>query len=274
MQIGLSVEKYQGIEPSVLLALAKRFGLEHVEITNSVFEDLAGVKRQIDGISSGFHLPIIEIDNFDFSCLEHKNKIDIVISHLNENWQDLNIVYCVAHPPEPDSVKSDIKTSESFLLENLARLEAPLVLENVPTWKKIEFDELYQKAKETLGEKLLGLCFDAAHCYLGGEDIESWFKEIYPEVRCIHLSDCGPSEDLHLPFDSGGILPIAEFLVMLEQMEFNGTINLEIKPNTLNDLEPVLKSYLKVLKHFRKGKYWKTKVRLMFITPMIRMLIS
>jgi sugar phosphate isomerase/epimerase len=94
------------------------------------------------------------------------------------------------------------------------------------------------------------------------------------QIRCIHLSDCGPAEDSHLPFDSGGVLPITDFLSLLVKMRFKGTINLELQPKSISDLEPVLKSYLKVLRHFKKGKYWKTKARLMFFTPMIRMLIS
>lgn len=274
MQIGLSVEKYKGVEPSVLLALAKRFGLEHVEITKSVFEDLLQVKKQINGLSSGFHLPVIEVDGFDFSCIEKKDKIEEVISHLNANWRDLGIAYCVTHPPEPEAVKSAIQTSTSFLLKNLARLEPPLVLENVSTWKKGEFEVFYQKAKEMLGKKLYGICFDVAHCYLSGEDIEGWFKELCTEVRCIHISDCLPGEDLHLPFDSGGVLPIKDFLSLLVKMRFKGTINLELQPKSILDLQPVLNSYLKVLRHFKKGKYWKTKARLMLFTPMIRMLIS
>lgn len=274
MQIGLSVEKYKGIEPSVLLALAKRFGLEHVEITISVFEDFSNVKKHMLGLTSGFHLPIMELNGFDFSCTEHKNEIDEVIANLNANWKDLNIEYCVAHPPEPDSVELEVKTSLPFLLDNLGRLESPILLENVPTCKKREFVEIYQKAKVALGKKLKGLCFDAAHCYLSGEDIEGWFKEIFGEVKCIHLSDCNHKDDLHLPFNSGGVLPITEFLMLLEKMKFNGTINLELKPNSLDDLEPIIKSYLKVLKHFKIGKYLKTKAKLMFFTPMIRMLVS
>lgn len=265
----MSIDKYKSIEPSVLLGLAKRLGLEHVEITKTVFEELAQVKKQIDGLTSGFHLPIIEMDGFDLSCTEHQVNIDETISKINANWQDLNIGYCVAHPPEPDAIDSDIKTSEHLLLENLDRLEPPLVLENVPTWRKQRFDEFCQKAKQALGDKLKGLCFDAAHCYLSGEDIESRFKELYPQVTCIHLSDCGPTEDLHLPFDSGGILPISEFLSMLQQMKYQDTITLELKPHSLDDLQQVLKSYLKVLKHLDKWKYWKTKARLLFITPRI-----
>ncbi|MFQ5708276.1 MAG: sugar phosphate isomerase/epimerase family protein [bacterium] len=273
MQIGLSVDKYKGIEPSILLGLARKFGLTHVEITRSVFEDLVRVKKQIKTLTAGFHLPVLELDKFDFSCLQCQDKIDDLIAQINSNWRELNIHYCVAHPPEPKAIDVEVETSMPFLLDNLAKLQPPIVLENVPTWGKREFDIMYREAKEKLGDKLLGLCFDAAHCYLSGEDIDAWFSELNGEVKCIHLSDCGPSEDLHLPFDSGGILPIANFLKKLRSLKYRETINLELMPQSLQDLEPILNSYLKVLRHFNKSKYLTTKVKMLFLMPVLRLLL-
>lgn len=274
MKIGLSIDSYKGIEPSVILGVARKLGLEHVELTRVVFAEAEAVARQVRGMSAGFHLPVLELDGFDFSCPEAQAQIDAVIRDLNTHWRALNVRYCVAHPPEPGAAKEAVDTCDETLLDNLARLEPPILLENVPTSNKREFHGFYRRAKGRLGERLHGICFDAAHGYLSGEDIHAWFGELDGEVACVHLSDCSAEADLHLPFNSGGVLPIQEFLQRLESSGYHGTINLELAPRSLYDLEPILNSYLTVLRRFDRRKYWRVQARMAFVRPVLRMLLS
>jgi len=272
--VGLSVDKYKGVEASVILSLTRRVGLEFIELTQSALEEVEKIIPKMEGVRAGFHLPLIHDNGWDFSCIDHREKIDRLIGLINRYWRSLNLVHCVAHPPEPFQAKTPVTTSVPFLFENLARLEPSLVIENVPGWTAAEFDRFYEEARRALGSKVAGLCYDAPHHYLTGVDPIEAFHRYNGHIRYVHLSDCSPTEDLHLPFGRGGVLPIDLILQTLKTQGFEGYITLELLPRSIDDLEPVIQSYLKVLKVFRKGKYLSTKVRLIFLLPLLRKLLS
>jgi len=264
--IGLTISQFAGQSAGVLLKLAKKFGVAFVEFNRSLWEDLPAVTAQMDGIASGYHLPLMGEDGYDFSCVDSAKQIDTTIEHLNKNARQLNLRYCVTHPPEPEQANGPVRTSIEFMLENLSRLEAPVLVENVVGWSERDFDKFYSMARARLGGKLLGLCFDPAHAFLRADDLFLRFHEIAGEVKCIHLSDCTMSDDAHLPFASGGVLPIDRILKFVRHHRWRGIINLEVMPQSLEQIQPVVKSYLNVLRVFNKPKYLATLGRLFFST--------
>lgn len=273
VRVGLTIQKYQGMETSFALGLAKKFGLEYVELTHDLFEELDEILALVRGIRVGFHLPIICEDGWDFSCLSHKRKINDLIDALNQHWKALNIKYFLTHPPEPLETTAKTETSTTFLFENLQKLPGHIFIENVPSWKNDQFTEFVKQARKIVGRKVSGICLDAPHYYLTGEDPVAYISYWKEQIKCVHLSDCIRGHDLHLPFGSGGSLPVDEFLEALKQNGYNQYINLELLPKTFNDLPYVIYSYLKVLKKFRPGKYYRTKFRVLLILPLLRRLI-
>lgn len=274
VRVGLTVQKYKGMEASFILSLAKRFGLEFVEVTEGIFDELEQVKKLVRRLRVGFHLPIICENGWDFSCLDYADKIEQLITLLNRHWKTLNIQYFLAHPPEPDETTANIRTSTTFLLENLKRLPSHIFIENVPTWKTDDFIQFVEQAKEVLGKQFSGVCLDAPHYYVIGEDPLKLIDYWKGQIKCVHLSDCIPGHDLHLPFGSGGSLPIDDILAALKRNNYNQYINLELLPKTFNDLPYVIYSYLKVLKIFRPVKYYCSKIRVSFFMPLLRRLRS
>jgi sugar phosphate isomerase/epimerase len=260
----MTVSSFADRKAGAILKLAKKFGVSFVEFNRTVWDDLPEVAAQIDGVASGYHLPLMSEDGFDFSCVDEAEQINSTIDLLNKNYRRLNLRYCLSHPPEPEQAKESVRTSVDFLLDNLSRLEAPILLENVEGWSEGDFDKFYSMARTRLGDKLWGMCFDPAHAFLRADDLFLRFHEIAGEVRCIHLSDCTESHDAHLPFSCGGVLPIDRILKFVRAHRWRGIINLEIIPRSLSEIEPVVKSYLKVLRRFSKGKYFATLGRLAF----------
>lgn len=273
VRVGLTVQKFQGMEAAFILSLAKRFGLEYVEMTTGIFDELNKVKRLVRGLRVGFHLPIICEQGWDLSVPAEEKRIDLLIRQLNQHWKKLNIKYFLTHPPEPEETKAKIDTSEEYLFANLKRLPSHIFIENVPTWNAEQFEAFYDRAKQALGEQLSGICLDVPHHYVIGQDpiehINRWNKRI----KCVHLSDCIRGNDLHLPFGSGGELPIDEILQTLDDIGYNQYIDLELMPKTFNDLPYVIYSYLKVLKKFRPAKYYSSKFRVLIVMPIIRRLL-
>ncbi len=261
MQVGLTISGFDGRRPGEILALARRFGVRFVELNPFVMNDVDGIIGQTEEIATGFHLPLFNEHGFDFSSLEAKEKIDDTIHFINSNRHRLNLLYCVAHPPE--SVKDgDIDEALEFLIENLQRLEVPVLLENTEYWSEREFDKLAEIFRSHLKKKLAGYCFDPAHAYLRGEDIFKRFSAIASQVRCIHLSDCSQGKDAHLPFGQGE-LPVTRFLRHVAKHRYDGVINLEIVPKSLAETRAVVKSYLAVLRVFKKMKFFGTTAKLL-----------
>lgn len=270
MKVGLTIERFEGIEPAKLVQLARRFGVEMVELSQSSFENVDDVVLQMGSLAAGLHLPLIGQDGFDFSCPSHQAEIDALIETINAHWQRLHLQYALSHPPEPAEASEPLETSEDLLLRNLARLNLPILLENVPTWDQTSFERFYDAARQQLGSQLLGICFDAPHVFLRGEDPVAQFEAWATQVKAVHLSDCSPTEDLHLPFDSGGVLPINDFLDALRRHRFDGFLILELQPRSIKELRPVVQSYLHVLRRFKPAKYLTSKVKLLAAASRLR----
>ena len=263
MKVGITISDFSGKKPGELLTSAKQFGIKFVEFNPTVFQDIHSVIENIDGIATGFHLPIVGEHGYDFSCFDAKEKIDDIIYLLNRHRSDLNLTYCVAHPPESLQKDHPEDAALEFLLENLQRLEVPIIIENIETWSEGDFDRLIDLAREYLKKQFIGLCFDPAHAYLRRDDIFSRFDSIASMVRCIHLSDCVKGEDAHLPFGRGE-LPIKKILKHVAKYKYDGVINLEVVPQSPDDIRAVFLSYIQVLRVFQKAKYFSTIISSLF----------
>lgn len=271
MLVGITIDKYKGINPSVFVKITRLIGLDFVEITKNVFDDLPGVLSEIGHIKTGFHLPNFNDFGFDLSCDDHQEEIDQLIQLINTHHKKLNVQYCLSHPPECTPASPDRKTT---LFANLIKLEPPIIVENIPELNPAQFNNFYAMAKSALGDKLIGQCYDAPHHFVRGEDPVSILKDFDGVIKSVHLSDCRKEKDAHLPFGMGGILPIQDILKTLKQQNYDGVINLEILPRSLSEIGAVIDSYLKVLKIFNKTKYYRTKTRLIFYLPMLRRILN
>lgn len=265
--VGITVDKFRGIPPSVLLALIKKMGLEFIEITKSVFDDLPSFIENLDAIQTGFHLPNLHDAEYDFSFKEREPEIQQLISLINQHHRELNINYCLSHPPE--NKKSSLTEDQlvNYLFENLNQLHVPIILENIQSWEKHKFHRFLEQAKDALGEKLIGQCFDAPHYFLQGEDPVEFLKEHNGKINFIHLSDCKRDYDAHMPFGLNGDLPIDEILATLKEQNYKGIINLELMPRKLGDIKPFMNSYLKVIRNFDRVKFLKIMFKLLLYTP-------
>lgn len=267
--VGFTVDYYKKLSHPVIIDALKLIGVRFVEINRSVFSEIDQLDSRLKKMTTAFHLPLVHDDGWDFSYPEHQHEIDETIKVINTQRKKLHIHHAIAHPPEKTEAHSSSESSLDYLFQNLSRLQVPVFLENVPAFAPSEFEEIYATGKQILGEKLQGMCWDASHFHIKGYDPVKQFEHFRKYIGTVHLSDCYPDEDVHLPFDSGGSLPIDDILDMLFSSEFKGYITLEIKPQSMQQIDAYIASYLKILRSLHYKKYIETKVRLLLLKPLI-----
>lgn len=270
--IGLTIDTFRGIRPSVLLHQISRIGVEFAEVTKNIFDDqdLGKIKSCVNGIKIGLHLPIVSEDGFDFSCLDEKEKIDQLIDQINRNWRNLNLLYVLSHPTEEHFIKTKCEVSEQFLFDNLNKIEAPIIFENTLENDSFRFEDFLVRAEQKMGPHLSGICFDGPHAFISRKN---WFELLETQIekiRLVHLSDCSKDQDLHIPFGGEGELPVEKILKFLKDHKYKGIVNLEIRPKSLTELGPVFKSYLLILKYLNRKKYFSMALRSFFLLPIIQ----
>lgn len=266
--VGVTVSKFEGIMPSTIIRGLRLLGFEFVEFNNSIFPEMDKVASNLGPMKTAFHLPLITDDGWDFSCAAYQNEIDHAIHLLNSFRKKLNIQHVVCHPPENNGVENS-ESSLDLLISNLKKLHLPIHLENIPSVSPEEFQSIYARIKNQVGENLHGICFDAPHFFIKGFDPIKQYKSLNDNIRSIHLSDCMDDRDEHIPFNSGGSLPVIDFLKSVQESKFSGFITLEIRPNSLDDLDSYMNSYLTTLQHVNVKKYKSSKVRMFFLRPFI-----
>ncbi len=274
MLIGITIDRFKDFTPSTLLSISRKIGLNFVELTKSVFDDLPGVLKEIGSMRTGFHLPNEGDSGYDLSCADRQDEIDQLIHHINEHRHGLKIQYCLTHPPECQSLEDDRQTVNTILFENLKKLKPPVIIENIESMSQTEFSEFYLTAKKELGDQLVGQCYDVPHSFLRGENPLSILNHHNGLIKTVHLSDCRPDRDSHLPFGMGGVLPIDEVLAVLKRTGYDGIINLELLPRSNSDFKAVITSYLSVLKTFKKGTYFLTKLRLLYYMSRLKSMFA
>lgn len=266
MKIGITLEPYQGISAGDLLGFAKAIALDHVEINVRILPDAKGFIENLGKkMTTTFHMPIHGVEDYDPGSTSKGNsaKMDKVISFINKNKDDLNMIYTLSHPPECED-----STFEK-MMERLQEVETPIVLENIP-WQKDEvFMDFYFKAKKVLGKHLAGHTVDAAHRFLTYQD--KWLEipeKLLKEIVYVHLQDSSGTKDDHLPLGHG-VMDYNAFLILLRDNGFTGVINMEIKPKGL-DLESIMDSCLYSVKPFHKMRYLRLKSRYAILRPILR----
>jgi len=263
--IGQTIQAYEGLECEHIIKFAKTLGFESGEINPQGvnLNNVNTIIEALDGIVTTFHLPVAEIDGFDFSYPENQKEIDEVIKLINEYSDDLNIILGVFHPIE---IKGDFNT----LVNNLKQLKIPIVVENIFHLADEEFIEVYGKFKEELGPKLKGWLFDVAHSYLiNGPDtyMELLDKMPFDELEEIHLSDCSEGEDSHYAFGAG-VLPVDKILREIKKRGFSKIIVNEI--GAYPSIWSTVNSYRKVARYFKKGLFLKVALRKLIMKPIIQ----
>jgi len=274
VRVGLTIERYREIEPAVILGLVRLLGLEYVEITRSVFDDLERVVSKMDRMQCGFHLPIVCENGWDFATPSARAEIDRLIGLINRHKNSLRLRHAICHPPEPGEDGHLNPESVQYLFSNLRRLELPVYIENIPRLSVEDYEAFYRRAREELGDRIAGMCFDGPHYLISGVDPLSALAAFDGEIGCIHLSDCTDSEDSHLPFGRGGAMPIERILEELKKRDFRGVINLEIRPEDFHDVFPTIESYLRVLRVFRPAKYVSARARVALLYPLLRRVLA
>ena len=274
LHVGVTIDKYKGIQPSVLLKGIKILGINFIEIGMSVLDDAEAVSSQVKRIRTGFHLPIVDNHGWDFSCTDYRDRIDDAIEKINSHREMLNIQHVICHPPEPKATNGVLKVSANTLMRNLSRLQLPVYIENVPSESFDDFIDFYENAKKNLGDQMAGVCFDAPHSYVSNQDPIETFNKLNGFTRCIHLSDCTRGDDLHMPFNMGGSFPIQELLKAMKIHKFRGYVTLEIKPGSFDDIDHYLDSYLLILRALRFFKFVRAKFRFWLFRSNIKHFIS
>jgi len=267
--IGFTVERFEKWHPADIIFAMKRLGVNFVELNRRVFDDLPAVIAQLKGLHTAFHLPIVEDDGWDFSCSGYEKQIDETITLLNKNRQAMGLHHIVSHPSEARFAQSPVSSSEETLFAALSRLQTPVYFENIAHYSPDEFRSFYGRARACLGERCAGVCFDAAHFQVSGHDpVEQYmaFREI---IQCTHLSDCRGNEDAHLPFGSGGDLPITRLLTAMRETAYAHPITLEIRPPSGGELHAYIRSYMTLLRTLDASRYHQARIRLVLLRPLL-----
>ena len=164
------------------------------------------------------------------------------------------MLFALAHAPE------DPNHSFELMFQRLAKLEVPIVLENVAGQSDDFFVDFYLQAKDYLGEHLAGFALDISHRFV--TNAETWLdipEVLKRDIAYVHISDCTKTEDLHLPLGFGE-LPYNEFFAFLKGIGYDGVINQELKPNG-DQAEAIMSSSQLCIKPFSKTKYLRMKFR-------------
>ncbi len=269
--VGYTIEPFQGLSPSLIVAAMRAVGIAFVELNHHSLYDAPHVSKKMGNMQAAFHLPLFHDDGYDFSSHDHQRDISALITQINDQATALRLKHVIVHPPE-GADQSD--HALAFLCEQLQKLALPVYLENVFSCDPVLFMTFYDRMQQALGRQLAGMCYDACHFLISGQDPLTQWQRWRPHIGCVHLSDCLAHEDSHLPFHSGGRLPINAILAAMKHSRFNGTITLEIKPPSLEDVQNYIDSYLLILKQLQFKKYLTTRLRLLFIKPILSYLLT
>ncbi len=270
--IGFTVEGYQDWHPAAITAAMRRLGVNFIEFNLRVVDELDRVLPQLRGMRTAFHLPIRDEDGWDLASTDNQEKIDRLIANLQSHHHQLGLTHFIAHPPESAPDSPAWQAGLESLFAATARLPRPTCFENVITTSPEQIRDFLGEAKRRLGDLYAGMCFDAAHFMISGHDPVEQFIAFSDEIGSVHLSDCIGREDSHLPFGSGGGLPIKKLLRAMRRSGYAGTITLEIRPTAGGDLYAFIESYMLLLRYFAPGRYLAARLRLFAMRHILRRL--
>lgn len=260
MHIGFTISEFNGLQTARLIRLAQKLGVRFFELNRSALDDLEEIGQVVGDMPTGYHLPLIEEDGFDLASTGHAQEIERTISLLNQHRRRLNLQYALTHPPYLSGDRNAAEATAMWL-DNLERIEAPILLENDMNWQADAFEALCGQVRQRLEGHFRGICFDGPHAFLRWGDVFEGFKAVAGQIKAVHLSDCTESEDAHLPLGQG-VFPVSRFLGMVHAHGIDGFLVLEIRPRSLREFKALIDSYLLVLKTMHPLRYMKTVLSL------------
>ena len=268
--VGFAVDHFKGLNPSVIIDAMKIIGIEFVEINTSVFQDIQKSVHSISSIKTAFHLPY----QSDIQLDKSPPGPQTLMSQILEYQKQLNIQQFISHPPEWPKDEAEFKIASNILFQNLLKLKLPVYFENVLSVGPDKFHQFLEHAQDSLGDQFGGQCWDAAHYLVAGYDPIKRYKLNAHQIGCIHLSDCFPDTDAHLPFSDKGSLPVDDIVQMLKNEKYTGTITLEMIPNSKSDIKSYITSYTMLLREMNYFKYISTQIRLFFLKPFLNKIVE
>ncbi|MFW9856933.1 MAG: TIM barrel protein [Candidatus Thorarchaeota archaeon] len=234
-RIGLTIQGLGELTPSTLIKLGNVIALEHIEFDVSVFTDLEDVKQVIKAKQTAIHAPYSPDYKYDLSF--PSEDADQLVTAILKAKADLNIIGVVVHSP---------KETNDLFYERVSQLPFPL-LENIPNQSWDTFMAFRDKVREN-STKNFGYCFDIPHSFITNGDA---FLDVPPEVMTslkrksgyIHISGGKRHHDQHFPLVTEGDIPFHEIKSFLKDIQFSGTVTMELVPRSLEDVSKMLKSY-------------------------------
>ena len=250
---GLTILGAGKLKPSTSIKLISTVGLEHIEFDKSVFIDLENVKNVLTVPQTAIHAPYIPDYTFDLSS--PLNDADQFVTFIQKSKKDLNLIGVVVHPPE--------EINELFY-DRLTQIPFPL-LENLPYQSWENFMKFRDEVKDN-ATKNFGYCFDIPHSFItNGNEFLDVPSELLTALKkdsgYIHISGSDRLQDQHYPLVTDGDLPFNEVKTFLKEINFSGTINMELVPRSLDDIPKMFKSF-SIMLNISGKRYKALKVRL------------
>ena len=265
MIFGMTLEPFKGITVKQLMFLMRLLKLGHLEINFTMMPVVKEFVENLGNTTTTFHMPIFSRNGFDIGSRDSKfqKNIDEVISFINTNKEKLNLKYTLLHPIE------DPNANFNLFVERAARINTPVVIENIMGISDQEFLDFFFKTKEEIGNKVVGIALDGPHKFVNYKG--NWLDfpdEFIKNIEYIHVSDCTKNADLHLPLGLGEF-PYEQFFSFLKKQKYEGIILHEILPSE-GRVREVMNSFLHCVKSFSNIKYQKLKTRYALLEPIIQ----
>lgn len=134
-------------------------------------------------------------------------------------------------------------------VEYAATQSVKIALENGPLNLLVT---AFRNVSSKIGTESFGICLDTCHAQMHlhryPHPLKEYLSQLGSVINHIHVSDCRGESDDHLP-PGKGTIDWQDFLHQLNQMNFQGTLILEIKDN--NPIECAIKTrdFLEKLNH-------------------------
>ena len=263
---GLTIQRIGGVLPSKLVEIASAIRLQHIEFDQTVFDDIENVIHSLKAPQTVIHAPYVEDYGMDLSS--NDQTVDRFVDNVIDTRHDLHIIGIVVHPP------TDAGGSWDSLYERLEKLPLPL-LENMPYQSWEEFNQFVDNIQANVSSKL-GMCFDIPHSWITNgkqylELPEPCLNFLQESTGYIHISGGIRDEDTHLPLLTEGDMPIDPVKNFLNDISFSGTVTMELRPRSIDDLDKIVQSYMLMLGFAGKNRHkFQVKIKRPFIKRKIR----
>ncbi|MHA2226133.1 MAG: TIM barrel protein [Candidatus Hodarchaeales archaeon] len=267
---GLTIQRIGEILPSKWIEAGSAIRLEHIEFDQSVFKDLESVKQVLRTSQTVIHSPYVEDYNVDLST--NDNSVDQFVENVIKFKHELKIIGVVVHPP------TDAGGSWDNFFDRLEKLPFPL-LENMPYQSWEDFLDFVKTTKANINNRI-GMCFDIPHSWIThGEKFldlpEQCLEFLKAPTGYIHISGGTREEDTHFTSLTEGDIPLDLVKNFLNRISFSGTVTMELRPRSFDDVSNIFHSYMIMLAIAGKRRHrFQVMVKRPFILRKIRQLTN